>query len=133
MLTNANNTNLLADLFVPFELFSLKVKEHIIYPYRQAHAHRTNTHTQAGRQAGIALYKFKQTVGNAYVTPYMNMQHANKSNQPTKCLVETFVNGISVWSILCLFGRRLCKHIRRPPLVKIGNSIVKPNCWVVVY
>lgn len=45
----------------------------------------------------------KQTVRTNALSVYgMNMQHANKSNQPTKYLVETFVNGVWVWSILCI-------------------------------
>lgn len=40
---------------------------------------------------------------------YTNAQHANKSNQPTKYLVETFVNGIWVCEryMLCASARAL--------------------------
>lgn len=67
-----------------------------------------------------------------YAVCHMNMQHANKSNQPTKHLVETFVNGIweqervwaccvCEWSILCFSVDGLCKHHR--PVVCSGRTL----------
>lgn len=61
-----------------------------------------------------------------YVVCHMNMQHANKSNQPTKHLVETFVNGIWECGVFYVFRSTLYANTIVPFCLgrKIEHSIV---------